>query len=67
MSTATGCNSRYGLLPRLRTAKTSATHTCGSLRSDNGPLSLTLAIALRAARLTPRLNTAAVAAHVIRR
>jgi hypothetical protein len=40
MSTTTSWNSRCKLLPSLKAAKTSTTHLRGTLRSDNGPLSL---------------------------
>jgi hypothetical protein len=41
------------LLSGLSTAKTSATHSRWNPSSDNDPLSLTRAIAFRAARPTP--------------
>jgi len=55
------------LLSGLSAAKTSATHRRGSLSSDNGPLSLTPAIAFRAARPTPPCAPADLASSGIRR
>ena len=40
---------RSQVAPGLRTAKTSATHLCGNLRRDNGPLSRVPVAALLAA------------------
>ena len=54
-------------LPDLSTAKTSATHRRGSLRCDNGPLSLAPVITFHAARPTPLCTPAGVPARVIQR
>ena len=65
MPTTTSRNDRCDLLTGSRTVK--ATQPRGNLRRDNGPLSLALAIAFRAARPRPPGEPRSVAARVIRR